>query len=135
MSWHGFVLKMNDLKKQIIRFVLVGGTAFVIDYICLYIFTEYFHIHYLISAVLAFTISTIFNYIASILWVFNVDANKSKIQTLITFLIFSVMGLLLNEFIMWFGVEKLAWYYMLVKLFATAIVMVFNFITRKMFLE
>ena len=126
---------MNDLKKQIIRFVLVGGTAFVIDYICLYIFTEYFHIHYLISAVLAFTISTIFNYIASILWVFNVDANKSKIQTLITFLIFSVMGLLLNEFIMWFGVEKLAWYYMLVKLFATAIVMVFNFITRKMFLE
>lgn len=126
---------MKDLKKQIIRFILVGGTAFLIDFGCLYIFTEFFHIHYLISAVLSFTISTIFNYLASVLWVFNVDESKSKKQTFIIFIVFSIIGLIINEIIMWLGVDKLLLHYMLVKLGATAIVMVFNFVTRKMFLE
>jgi putative flippase GtrA len=36
---------------------------------------------------------------------------------------------------MWVGVEYLHVYYMIVKIGATAIVMIFNFVTRKMFLE
>lgn len=126
---------MKDLKTQIIRFGLVGGTAFLIDYACLYIFTEFFQIHYLISASLAFSISTIFNYLASVAFVFNVDQEKSKSQTFITFIVFSIIGLGINELIMWLGVESLHLYYMFVKILATAVVMVFNFITRKMFLE
>ena len=47
----------------------------------------------------------------------------------------SVIGLGINQLIMWAGVEMLALHYMLVKIGATAIVMVWNFITRKKFLE
>jgi putative flippase GtrA len=51
------------------------------------------------------------------------------------FLIFSIIGLLLTELLLWIGIDKLNMNAMIVKIVATAIVMVFNFITRKLFLE
>lgn len=126
---------MKKLIKQLFRFGIIGGLAFVIDYSILYICTEFLGIHYLISTFIAFSISTIFNYIASVKWVFDVDQSKSATKNFITFVVFSIIGLILNEIIMWFGVEHLHMYFMIVKIGATAIVMVFNFVTRKIFLE
>lgn len=121
--------------KQLLKFGVVGGIAFIIDYSVLFICTEFLGIYYLVSSLISFLISTIFNYIASIRWVFDVNQEKSKQKNFVLFLVFSVIGLGLNQIIMWFGVDILHVYYMLVKIGATAIVMVFNFITRKIFLE
>lgn len=126
---------MKKLINQILKFGVVGGIAFIIDYSVLFICTEFFGIYYLISSLISFSVSTVFNYIASIKWVFDVNQKKSQKKNFILFIVFSVIGLGLNQFIMWFGVDVLHIYYMLVKIGATAIVMVFNFITRKMFLE
>lgn len=126
---------MKKLIKQLFRFGIVGGIAFLIDYSILFICTEYLGIYYLISSFISFTVSTVFNYIASVRWVFDVDQKKSQRRNFVLFIVFSVIGLGINQCIMWFGVEKLDFYYMLVKIGATAIVMVFNFVTRKMFLE
>lgn len=126
---------MQKLIKQILRFGIVGGTAFIIDYALLYICTEYLGIYYFISSIISFSISTIFNYIASIYWVFDVNKEKSQSRNFVLFVGLSIVGLGINQLIMWFGVEQLHVYYMIVKIGATVIVMVFNFITRKMFLE
>lgn len=126
---------MQKLFKQILRFGIVGGTAFIIDYALLYICTEYLGIYYFISSIISFSVSTIFNYIASIYWVFDVNKGKSQSRNFVLFVGLSIVGLGINQLIMWFGVEQLHVYYMIVKIGATAIVMVFNFITRKMFLE
>ena len=125
---------MKKLISQLVKFGFVGGIAFLIDYGFLYIFTEYFHLYYFVSSILSFSISVIFNYVASVIWVFDVDKEKSKVRNFIIFIFLSVVGLAINQLIMWFGVEVLSYYYMLVKLVATVIVMVFNFVTRKMFL-
>ena len=121
--------------KQLLKFGVVGGIAFIMDYSVLFICTEFLGIYYLVSSLISLLISTIFNYIASIRWVFDVNQEKSKQKNFVLFLVFSVIGLGLNQIIMWFGVDILHVYYMLVKIGATAIVMVFNFITRKIFLE
>ena len=126
---------MKKLINQILKFGVVGGIAFIIDYSVLFICTEFFGIYYLISSLISFSVSTVFNYIASIKWVFDVNQKKSQKKNFILFIVFSVIGLGLNQLIMWFGVDVLHIYYMLVKIGATAIVMVFNFITREMFLE
>ena len=126
---------MKNLIKQLFRFAIVGGIAFLIDYSVLFICTEYLGIYYLISSFISFTVSTVFNYIASVHWVFDVDQKKSQRRNFVLFIVFSVIGLGINQCIMWFGVEKLDLYYMLVKIGATVIVMVFNLIKRKMFLE
>ena len=126
---------MRKLINQLLKFGLVGGIAFLIDYGLLFICTEWFGIYYFISSIISFSVSVIFNYIASVLWVFAVDQEKSKTKNFIIFIALSIVGLGINQIIMYYGVEVLNLYYMLIKLIATFIVMIFNFITRKMFLE
>ena len=125
----------DELFKKIMRFGVVGGLAFVIDYSTLIICHELFHIPVLIATTIAFIVSVIFNYILSVKWVFDVDKSKSEKRNFILFIVFSVIGLILTDVIMWIGVDLLLISYLIVKIVATAIVMVFNFVTRKMFLE
>ena len=124
----------NKLLNQILKFGLVGGTAFVIDYVLLYFCTEFLHIHYLISSIISFTVSVIFNYILSIKWIFDVK-KKQDVKDFVIFIILSVIGLGINSLIMYVMVEKFGVYYMLSKIVSTAVVMVYNFITRKIFIE
>lgn len=128
-------LKSNPLFVQIFRFGIVGGLAFVVDYGILILCKEVFGLNVLLSAAIAFTISVIFNYILSVKWVFDVNKKNDSKRNFILFIVFSVIGLGLTEAIMWFGTDIIKISYLIVKIIATAIVMVFNFITRKIFLE
>ena len=60
---------MKKIINQLFKFGIVGGIAFVIDYGLLYLLTEKIGIYYLISSLISFSVSVIFNYIASVLWV------------------------------------------------------------------
>ena len=125
---------MNKLIKQILKFGVVGGIAFVIDYALLYALTEFVGIHYLISSIISFSVSVIFNYILSVKWVFDVK-KKQGTKEFIIFIILSVIGLGINSLIMYLMVDTLKIHYMISKLVSTFIVMVYNFITRKIFIE
>ena len=100
-------IKNNKLLMQIIKFLVVGGIAFIIDYLLLIVCKEVFNIDVLISAAIAFSISVIFNYIFSILWVFSVDKNKSSSSQFVIFFVLSVIGLIITEIIMWIGTSLL----------------------------
>lgn len=129
------ILSNNKLYNQIFKFIIVGGIAFIIDYSVMVFCKEIFNLNVLLSAFFGFTISVIYNYLASIKWVFDVNKEKSKKKNFILFIIFSVIGLILTELIMWLGTDIINISYLIVKIIATAIVMIFNFITRKLFLE
>lgn len=127
---------MQKLIKQIAKFGIVGGLAFMIDYGLLILLTEAAGLNYMLSSAVSFTVSVIFNYILSVFWVFDVDnKNREQGRNFTIFLILSVVGLGFNQSLMWLQVEQLRFHYMLAKIFSTAIVMVYNFITRKLFLE
>lgn len=130
-----FDKKTKKLFLQMFKFLFVGGLAFLIDYVTLIICKEVFNIPLLLSAAIAFTVSVVVNYKLSVMWVFDIDKGKNKHQTFIIFIIFSIIGLILTELIMWIGSVLLEYNYLFVKIVATAIVMVFNFVTRKIFLE
>ena len=126
---------MKKLIQQILKFGVVGFLCFFIDYGIMVALTELCGIPSVISSGISFSVSVIVNYILSITMVF--DANKVK--QFVVFLILSIIGLGINQLIMWGGTSWLDQYmersYMLVKIVATAVVMVYNFITRKIFIE
>ena len=126
---------MKKLLEQIFKFGIVGVLATVIDYGVMVALTELAFCPYLISNCISFSVAVIFNYICSILWVFDVDKKQDKFKNFVIFMVLSILGLGINQVLMWLCVEKLNIYYMIAKIIAAAFVMVFNFVTRKMFLE
>lgn len=124
---------MKKLINQILKFGVVGGIAFVIDYGILFILAKVIGLNELLSAAISFIISLTFNYFLSTKWVF--EAKKQTPKEVIIFVLLSVVGLGINELLIYLGTKKLGIDVMIVKLFATAIVMVYNFITRKLIIE
>lgn len=131
----GILFVMKKLIAQFMKFGVVGVIAFLIDYGLLAFCTEVLHLHYLVSATIGFTVSVIFNYMASMRYVFTHKQDMSRRREFIIFVVLSVMGLIINNSLMWLGVDMLHFHYLLVKIGATAVVMVWNFVTRKIFLD
>ncbi len=127
---------MSKLLGQLMKFGVVGIIATVIDFVVLTILTETFGVHYLTSAAIGFIVATLFNYVASMRYVFNSRFGPhEKRKELIIFILLSVVGLGLNQFFMWLFVEFFSIFYIFSKVLATTLVMAWNFVSRKIFIE
>ena len=136
---------MKKLFAQIVKFGIVGVISFGIDYVTGLIVLNlvmaltscsYFEAASLIGSVLSFK------------FVFERKEEMNKKVEFITFVVLSLIGMLLNSFLIWIVVGPIYGgnvalqqnighnlIYTIAKVFATAIVMVYNFVTRKIFLE
>ena len=126
---------MKKLISQFMKFGIVGVIAFVIDYCFMVLLTEVFGVPYLISTTVSFIISVIFNYFASMRFVFKRKDDMSRRREFIIFVVLSVIGLVINDVFMWLMVDFLFIDYRISKIVVTFIVAVWNFVTRKIFLE
>ncbi len=126
---------MKKLLAQFMKFGIVGVIAFVIDYGFMVLLTEVFSVPYLISTTVSFIISVVFNYFASMRFVFKRKDDMSRRREFIIFVVLSVIGLVINDVFMWLMVDFLFIDYRISKIVVTFIVAVWNFVTRKIFLE
>ena len=160
--WFHFVRKewsliMKNLFAQIMKFGVVGAVCFGIDYIIGYSVMKIivklgggtlFELASMAGSALGFTVSVIINYILSFKFVIERKEDLDRRKEFVAFIILSVIGLGLNQLIIWICVgpvygniaflRNILNYdlaYTGAKVIATAIVMVYNFVTRKIFLE
>lgn len=148
---------MRKLIIQFIKFGLVGFTCFLIDYLIglvllnliLLVSSEaFFEEASIISSIVGFTVSVIANYYLSFKYVFERKENLNRKVEFVIFIVLSVIGLFINSFVIWVVVgpiykantflrENISYNLMYTgaKIMATVIVMIYNFITRKLFLE
>lgn len=126
---------MKKLIEQIMKFGVVGFLCFGIDYGLMIFLTEVCGISYLVSSGISFSVSVIVNYILSLKFVFDTGKDNNKIVEFLIFIILSVIGLGINQALMWVCVDKLHVHYMISKIGVTGVVMVYNFVTRKVILE
>lgn len=124
----------KSLFFQIIKFGIVGIIAAAVDVGLLIMLSEFMHVDVLFASAIAFSVSVIANYILSMSFVFK-GKKQNKAKEFMIFVLLSIGGLIINQFIMWLGVNVLTIYYLAVKIFAMIFVPVYNFITRKLFLE
>lgn len=126
--------------QQLAKFFIVGVTNTAINWtiyaICLAILPIADEvIKVVVASAIAFAISTIFNFWASITWVFNTTGKKTKRRLFIEFAIFNGIAFLAFDEGLLAGLVSLGWNAMIAKVATTACGMVFNFVTRKIFLE
>lgn len=139
---------MKKLIEQILKFGVVGFLCFLIDFGITTGLANIFGVHYLISKFLGFVISAVVNYILSIKFVFTQKKEMDKSKEFTVFLILSAIGLVINEVVMYVCIDVVyagsnflksaltkESVVSLSSVLATGIVMVYNFISRKLFLE
>ncbi len=129
-----FVVPTNNWLLQLFRYGFVGGMAFLVDYGTLFALTHYAGVPYLWSAAIAFVLGLITNYLISISWVFQHSRKMQVWQEFLFFAFIGVIGLGLNELIMYIGSDLIHLHYMISKLISTAIVFFWNFFARKFLL-
>ena len=120
--------KLLSLFWEFFRYAVVGGIAFLADYGTLFLFQE------LILTAAGFIVGLIVNYVLSLTFVFRRKDNCGSGKSVAAFLIFTVVGVIglgLTELIMYLGTELLHISYLIVKIAAAAIVLVWNYVGRK----
>lgn len=126
-----FIEPTNNTFIQLFRYLFVGGTAFVGDAGCLFLL-ELLGLNYLIAAVFAFIAGLVINFILSKALVFK--GNESGSSNGVEFFVYAVIGVIglgLTEIIMYLFTEKLSIYFMISKIIAAIIVLIWNFVARK----
>ncbi len=129
---------MGKLIQQFLKFGVVGVIAFAIDYGVLMLLSQVFGMDPVLAAGISFCVSVIFNYLASMRYVFTHREDLSRTREFVIFIVLSAVGLAINEACMAAGVAVLGTSALMVtvtKLFATAVVMVWNFFSRKKWLD
>ena len=123
--------KPDSLIGQLLRYAVVGGISFVVDYGSLWLLTEKAGLPYLWSAAIAFILGLICNYLLSTAWVYGESRIKNAWGEFLAFAIIGVIGLGLNELIMYGCTDGLGFHYMLSKIVSTGIVFFWNFLARR----
>ena len=126
--------KTSSVSKQLFRYIFTGGLAFIVDFEILFLLTECFYVHYLISACVAFLFGLLVNYFLSIRWVFNSRVVENR---LLEFSLFTTVGLLalgINELFLWIFTDVLGNHYLFSKIITAIIIFFWNFFGRKLIL-
>lgn len=129
------------------KFGIVGLIAFFIDVGILNLLVGVFHMHNVLAGTISFLISFVFNYLASMKFVFTHRDDMARWMEILIFFAAAVIGLFINDAIIWlstFGMNHDAFNsqhaeYLLRtnigKIIATVIVSLWNFIIRKWLLD
>lgn len=123
---HRFIVKY----KQFLKYCIGGGIAFIIDIGLLYVFTEFFGLWYILSATLSFCVAAIFNYLFQKFVTFKSESKK-YFKQFVMFVLIALIGLGINNSILYLLVESFGVWYILAKALAAIIVLIWNFIANK----
>ena len=147
---------MKQTKKQlffeILRFLIVGGTATLTDYLIAFLFYRFIlPPSVIISTAAGFIAGLTVNWFLSVYFVFKQVSDEKKAKSGTSFIIFAVIGavgLAVTEIGMYFGVKylpeislfgstlflgtEIKWW--LCKVIMTALTLVWNYVARKLFI-
>ena len=145
---------MKKLFAQLVKFGLVGGLCFVIDFLITLGVSALLRkasfdtdTAALVAGFFGFVISVMVNYFLSMKYVFARKEDMDRRKEFLIFMVLSVIGLGINELLLKGSLVVAAKVIVHLyesqpnlvtagaKIIATAVVMVYNFVTRKIFLE
>ena len=138
MGHKGSSMDLKPLVEQFLKFGVVGVVAFVVDYGVLMLLSQCLGWDPVISSVISFIVSVVVNYVGSMHFVFERRDDLSRRREFSTFVILSAVGLVINSACIWVGTGIFgsgALSVTVTKVLATIIVSVWNFVSRKHWLE
>jgi len=124
----------HSSRTEFARFFWAGSLTFLVDFLILFTLTEAAGVNYLWSNFASVTVGIVMSYLLCIKWVFKDRRYNQVVLEFPVFVLLSVIGLALNEILLWSLVEFAAVHYLVAKVVVTLAVFVINFGLKKMIL-
>lgn len=116
---------------EFVRYFIASGIALLTDIGALTVFTSIFGMPYLIAGALAFIIGLVIVYVLSTHWVFSARSIKNYWTEFGLFSLIGLVGLGINELILWILTGGLGLYLLYSKVASVIFVFSWNFFARK----
>ncbi len=126
------LLLTRELILKFLKFGIVGASGVIVDFGFTYLCKEIFKIQKYLANAIGFTIAASSNYFFNRIWTFHSQNPEIGLEYS-KFLLISLIGLGINTLILWTLVSKYNKNFYVSKLFAIAIVTVWNFFFNLMF--
>jgi len=128
-----FCLEQIAKRKQIIKYIISGGTAAAVNLGLLYFFTAVLNLWYLLSSVLAFIVSFLVSFFLQKFWTFG-DSKKDIIyKQMAVYLFITLINLGINTASMYILVDYFKVWYMLSQFIVSASIALWSFMVYKFF--
>jgi putative flippase GtrA len=114
-----------SLRQRVIRYLIVGAGGTVSYFVLVALLVEKMAVSPVPSVIIAYSVLTLYSYLASRRWVFN--TSSKHLPTFSRFLVLLVVGFFLNTGIMYFATEILAQSYLWGLFGSVAIIPATNF--------
>ena len=112
--------------ERILKFVVVGGTAFCIDFGTTYLFKEKVKINKYVANTLAFVISASYNFVLNRWWTWGMQDNQVAVQAL-KFAGVMTTGLIITSLLIYIFSDRMKFNFYISKLIGVSVAMVWNF--------
>lgn len=117
--------------KEVIRYIISGGIAAVVDLGALYIFVHWFHLQYLVSVVIAFIIAFVFSFLLQKFMTFREYSKKRIPKEATLYFAVSLINLLFNTSLMYVGVSVLHIQYLVSQFLVNGLIAIGSFFVYK----
>ena len=118
---------------KLLRYFAVGGAAATVDIGLFVIFAKLVGFNYLWVAASSFAIATFVNYMLSVRFVFSSGVRFSRANEFFLVYLVSGMGLLVNQAVLYTGIDLFMLEMVLSKCIATGVVFFWNYFARAYF--
>jgi putative flippase GtrA len=120
---------VHDFIYEFIKFAVVGTSGLIIDFETTYVLKEKARVFRYLASSAGFILAASSNYILNRLWTFH-STNPQIFFEYSTFIIISVIGLGINNTILWIFSDKWKQNFYLSKLIATVLTIIWNFLAN-----
>ena len=120
------ILHNQTLIERFLKFCLVGGSGVVVDFGVTYLAKEFLKLNKYVANSLGFICAATSNYILNRTWTFGSSDPDIAMQYL-QFFGFSLIGLAINNLVIYLLHGRVKWNFYVVKLIATGVVTFWNF--------
>jgi dolichol-phosphate mannosyltransferase len=125
---------MSEMHYQILKYVCVGSVVVAINVSLLYSFTEFFHIYYLVSAVLAFGVAFLVSFFLQKFFTFK-DVSTGRVASqMARYLSLQLAYVCVNAILLYMLVEYLGVWYILAELIIALGLAIATFIISRRFI-
>ncbi len=121
-------------RARLVRYLISGGTAAVLDLGLLYFFTDILLIHYLTSAILAFVLTFFVSFMLQKFWTFQDDSTERVHTQAFFYFLMAFINLGLNTVLMYLFVDVGKFWYLGSQFLASGLLAFESFFVSRLFI-